>query len=65
MENADSIKVVETQNTIIRLLSDTVDELFRLLMQHISAEEADSMGAIRKINMAAELKAELEREEKL
>jgi succinate dehydrogenase flavin-adding protein (antitoxin of CptAB toxin-antitoxin module) len=65
MENADSIKVVETQNTIIRLLSDTVDELFRLLMQHISAEEADSMGVIRKINMAAELKAELEREEKL
>jgi len=50
------IEVVETQNTIIQLQSDVIDELFRLLLQHISAEEADALPAIEKINTAAGLR---------
>ena len=36
----DPLKVVEQQNAIIRIQSGVIDELFILLMQHISAEEA-------------------------
>lgn len=55
----DALKTVETQATIINLLSDTVDELFRLLMEHISAEEADRLPVLKKINAAATLKEEI------
>jgi len=53
----------EVQNTIIHLLSDTLDELFRLLMEHISVGDLDSLSVIKKINEAAMLKADLDREE--
>ena len=36
------LETVERQNAIIRIQSGVIDELFRLLLQHISAEEADS-----------------------
>lgn len=44
------LEIVEQQNAII-------DELFLLLMQHISAEEADSLPCIARINQAAEIRA--------
>ncbi len=55
----DLLKTVERQNSIIRIQSDVIDELFRLLLQHISAEEADSLPVIRKINTAASLRQEI------
>ncbi len=53
------LETVERQNSIIRIQSDVIDELFRLLLQHISAEEADSLPVIQKINTAASLRKEV------
>lgn len=55
----DAVKTVERLNQVIRIQSDAIDELFLLLMQHISAEEADALPVIKKINCAAELRREL------
>lgn len=51
----DPLKVVEQQNAIIRIQSGVIDELFILLMQHISADEAESLPCIARINQAAEI----------
>ena len=56
-QRIDPLKVVEQQNAIIRIQSGVIDELFILLMQHISAEEADSLPCIARINQAAEIRA--------
>ena len=55
----DILKTVETQNSIIRIQSEVIDELFRLLLQHISAEEADSLPVLKKINTAASLRKDI------
>lgn len=36
------LEIVERQNAVIRIQSGIIDELFLLLMQHISVEEADA-----------------------
>lgn len=51
------LEIVETQNTIIQLQSQVIGDLFSLLMQHITAEEADALPVVAKINQAAELRA--------
>lgn len=55
----DPLKVVEQQNAIIRIQSSVIDELFLLLMQHISAKEAESLPCIARVNQAAEIRAEI------
>ena len=50
---------IERQNTVIRIQSEVIDELFILLLQHITAEEADRLPTIKKINAAAALREEL------
>lgn len=52
-------EIIEKQNTIIRIQSDVVDELFLLLLQHIEASEADKLPVIKKINIAAQLREEI------
>lgn len=52
-------EIIERQNEIIRIQSDSVNELFRLLMEHITVEEADQLPVLKKLNLAAELKAEI------
>mgnify|MGYP006918464039 CR=1 FL=1 len=54
------VEVVEKQNAIIRIQSGVIDDLFLLLMQHISAEEADALPVIDRINQAAEIRREIE-----
>lgn len=54
------LEIVEKQNAIIRIQSGVIDELFLLLMQHISAEEADKLPVIARINQAAEIRREIE-----
>ncbi len=49
-------ELVERQNGIIRIQSEAIDELFFLLLQHISAEEADNLPVLTKINTAAKLR---------
>ena len=52
-------EIIERQNEIIRIQSDSVNGLFRLLMEHISVEEADNLPVLKKLNHAAEIKAEI------
>lgn len=58
MENRgiDHLKVVEQQNAVIRIQSRIIDELFILLMQHISAKEAGNLPCIDKINEVAQIR---------
>lgn len=52
-------ETVEQQNAVIRIQSEVIDELFILLLQHITAEEADRLPAIEKINTAAKLREKI------
>ncbi|MCM1218111.1 MAG: hypothetical protein NC548_26795 [Lachnospiraceae bacterium] len=54
------LEIVERQNAIIRIQSGVIDELFLLLMQHISAEEAGSLPCVTRINQTAEIRREIE-----
>ena len=53
-------EVFEAQSEIIRLQSEVIDDLFRLLAIHAELDEADTQAAIEKINRAAMLRAEHE-----
>jgi len=52
-------EVVHQQSEIIGIQSEVIDELFTLLAQHITAEEADRLPVITKINQAAEIRREI------
>lgn len=52
-------ELAEEQNVIIKLQSDVINELFLLLMQHITAEEADALPVVAQINSAAEMRREI------
>ena len=54
------LDVVERQSAIIQIQSGVIDELFLLLMQYISTEEADSLPVVGKINKAASLRQGME-----
>ena len=53
------VEIIERQNEIIRIQADFVNELFKLLIEHITVEEADKLPVLKKINLAAELRAEI------
>ena len=53
------VETVERLSEIIKLQSEAIDELFKLLAQHISAMELDRLDAIDKIDQAAQIRAEL------
>lgn len=52
------LELFESQNEIIRLQSECIDELFRLLAMHLEPEDLSSVPVIEKINRAAMLRAE-------
>ncbi len=56
------LEIIEKQNDIIRIQSGVIDELFRLLLQHISAAEADRLPVLQRMNLAASLRADLSKE---
>ena len=60
MRENDLVEVVDRQNEIIQIQSGVIDELFRLLSQHISAAELDRLPVIAEINHAAQIRAEIE-----
>lgn len=53
------LEVFTSQSEIIRLQSEVIDELFRLLAMHLEAEELDRLPCIEKINRAAAIRTEL------
>ncbi len=55
------VEVVETLNTIIRLQSTVIDDLFLILAQHITAEEMERIPVVDRINEAARLRADIDR----
>ncbi|UWG07319.1 MAG: hypothetical protein [Bacteriophage sp.] len=57
----NALEVIESQNAIIKIQSDAINELFEMLMQHISAEEADKLQVVEKINLAAQIREGIER----
>lgn len=54
-------ETVEKQNIIIQMQSGIINELFQILMQHISADEADALPVVQRINDAASLRQLIER----
>ena len=54
------LELFESQSEIIRIQSEVIDDLFRLLSQYMEAEELDSLPVIEKINRAASLRKEHE-----
>ena len=54
------IEIIETQNTIIKLQSNVINDLFSVLSQHLQAEELDSLPIVEKINTAARLRQSYE-----
>lgn len=55
------LETVEKLNVIISIQSGVINELFALLMQHISADEADALPVVARINEAADLRQWTER----
>jgi hypothetical protein len=51
-------EVAEKQDAIIKTQSEVINELFLLLLKYISAEDADMLPVLNKINTAAQLKEE-------
>ena len=60
MRKDNLVGIVDLQNEIIRIQSNVIDELFRLLSQHVTSEELDSLPVIAEINLAAQIRAEIE-----
>ena len=52
----DLAETAERQDEIIRIQSGVIKDLFLLLLQHISADEADRLPVLEKINEAARLR---------
>lgn len=53
-------EIVSRQSEIISIQSEIINELFDLLTQHFTAEEADNLPVVAKINHAAEIRREIE-----
>ncbi len=47
------LELFESQSEIIRIQSEVIDDLFRLLSMHMEAEELDNLPVVEKINRAA------------
>lgn len=52
-------ETVDKMSKVIKIQQSAINELFQLLMQHISAEEADSLPVVKEINHAARIMAEI------
>ena len=53
-------EVIAKQNRIIEIQAEAISDLFSLLMQHITVEEADQLPTVKKINLAAEIRSTIE-----
>jgi hypothetical protein len=54
------LDTIDKQEKIMDLQKDVINDLFRLLSLHISAEELNGLDAVKKINLAAQIRAEIE-----
>ena len=56
----NTAEIIEKQNRIIQIQADVINDLYSLLMQHITAEEAEALPAVAKINLAANIRSTIE-----
>lgn len=54
-----SIEIIDAQNTIIKMQSEIIYDLFGLLKQYVSVEELDNIPTIKKINDVARMNGEI------
>lgn len=54
------LQIVELLDAVTVLQAEVISDLFALLLQHISADEADRLPCVEKINRAASLRADLD-----
>ena len=54
------LDTIDKQEKIMDLQKDVINDLFRLLSLHISAKELNGLDAVKKINLAAQIRAEIE-----
>ena len=56
----DDVKaeLIDSQNEIIHLQSECIDELFKILSDYLEQEETDTLPVVEKINEAARIRAE-------
>lgn len=57
----NALQIVEVLDTVTRMQADVITDLFTLLLQHITAEEADRLPCVEKLNRAAGLRADLDK----
>lgn len=55
-EGADLVRVVESLTQVISIQSGAIDELFKLLAQHMEADEIDRLPCVERLNRAAVLR---------
>lgn len=56
----NTAEIIEKQNRIIQIQADVINDLYGLLMQHITVEEAEALPAVAKINLAANIRSTIE-----
>lgn len=49
---SDPLEVVEAQAQIISMQSETINELFQLLMQYMAVEEVNRLPCVERLNRA-------------
>lgn len=55
------VEIVDRQNSIIQLQSETINELFQLLAQHITVEELDTLPCSKMMRLVEQRTKEIER----
>ena len=56
----NTAEIIEKQNRIIQIQADVINDLYGLLVQHITVEEAEALPAVAKINLAANIRSTIE-----
>ncbi|HAS70562.1 MAG TPA: hypothetical protein DGR27_05425 [Eubacterium sp.] len=54
-----SVEIIDIQNTIIKMQSEVIYDLFGQLKQYMTVEELDNSQVVMKINAAAKLRSEI------
>ena len=56
----NTLQIVELLDAVTVLQAEVISDLYGLLLQHISAEEADRLPCVEKLNKAASIRADLD-----
>ena len=57
----NTLQIIEILDSVTILQAEIITDLYGLLLQHITAEEADRLPCVEKLNRAAGLRADLDK----